>query len=54
MSAKLRDAKNMNYRLQVKYLEATSGQKLNIILPDRRNPVLMEIDLIEEEVCYVL
>lgn len=45
-SAKVRDAKHVNYRLQVKLIEATSGEHLNII-----KTVLMEIDSSEEGVC---
>lgn len=46
----LRNARNLNLKMQVQLIEILSGKKLNIILPDKSNPLLLEMECREEEV----
>lgn len=46
----VREARNINYRLQVRLIELLSGKKMSINLPDKANPVLLDLDCRQENV----
>lgn len=54
---KIRDERHLNLRMQKKLLELLSGKKLNVDLPDKSNPVLVEIscrEISEVSVIFIL
>lgn len=52
LESKVREASHLNMRLQVKLIELLSGKKMNIALPDRKNPVPMIIESYEDGVSF--
>lgn len=50
LAGNIRDARNVNFRMQVQLIELLCGKKLNVDLPDKLNPTLMEIDCRKEDV----